>query len=70
MATPTETTPTVPTIDGQWAFTTIEYARRTNQHPESVRRAIREGRLQAVRTGKRQFRIPASAVKAALGIAS
>lgn len=40
-------------------LTVEQYANRTQMHPESVRRQIREGRLRAINKG-RSYRIPES----------
>lgn len=47
-------------------FTVIEFAEKLRVHPNTIRRAIQKGRIQAFRTGegeKSSYRIPSTEVK-------
>ena len=52
--------------DAEEFYTVIEFAEKIRVHPNTVRRAIRQGRIQAFKTSegiKSEYRIPNTEVK-------
>ena len=56
-------------LDGQKdeVLSVEQVAKLTNNHPESIRRAIRQGRIKAVKTSMKEYGVLESEIKRYLG---